>query len=194
MTIQDRIDEVVLAVRDALNGCQIPEKDKDRIENGVMDLGFQWQRANAFGRALCILLGLMRENYTQQLKVQFINECLDFKQFDELQKKENTGGAYALGQIQIPLFIQLVDLLAAQAIKGEAGLLPDKNGSVVGTYNGGNSKCYVETADKLPEETGTAKAPTREQAGVKTAARVAAAGKKTLAQIRKKATGAADGP
>ena len=39
-----------------------------------------------------------------------------------------------------------------------------------GAYNGGNSKCYVETA-----------------------ARVAAAGKKTLAQTRKKATGAADG-
>ncbi len=62
-----------------------------------------------------------------------------------------------------------------------------------GAYNGGNSKCYVETADKLPEEAGTAKAPAREQAGVKTAARIAAAGKKTLAQIRKKATGAADG-
>ena len=60
---------------------------------------------------------------------------------------------------------------------------------------------YGETADKLPEEARTGaddrtrveKAPARKQAGVKTAARVAAAGKKTVTQTRKKATGAADG-
>ena len=34
-----------------------------------------------------------------------------------------------------------------------------------GAYNGGNSKCYVETADKLSEEAGTAKAPARKKAG-----------------------------
>ena len=52
----------------------------------------------------------------------------------------------------------------------------------------------VETVEKVPDvDTAEKKAPARKQAGVKAAARVAAAGKKTVAQTKKKATRAADG-
>lgn len=122
MTIQDRIDEVVLAVEDALKECPIPEGDKDRILNGVKDLGFQWQEANAHGRAECILLGLVAEKYTNPLKIQFINECLSLKQFDELQAKEKSGSAFLFGQIPMELYAALIDLLMVQAIEGKAGV------------------------------------------------------------------------
>ena len=62
-------------------------------------------------------------------------------------------------------------------------------GSVVGaeTYQ----KLVEYLAERIRKDDELA--PAQKQAGVKTAARVAAAGKKTVAQTRKKATGAADG-
>ena len=97
--------------------------------------------------------------------------------------------------LDIVIGLKLVEYLAERIRKDDelARAEEEIQATGAGAYNGGNSKCYVETADKLPEEAGTAKAPARKRAGVKTAARVAAAGKKTVAQTRKKATGAADG-
>lgn len=62
-------------------------------------------------------------------------------------------------------------------------------GSVVGAETYQNLVEYLAERIRKDDEL----APARKQAGVKTAARVAAAGKKTVAQTRKKATGAADG-
>ena len=62
-------------------------------------------------------------------------------------------------------------------------------GSVVGTETYQKLVEYLAERIRKDDEL----APAQKQAGVKTAARVAAAGKKTVAQTRKKATGAADG-
>ena len=230
MTIQDKIDEVVGAVAGALEKSQIQEDEKAQILDGVKALGFQWQEANAHGRAACILLGLLDGHYSPDLMVKFVRECVELKQFDELSAKEIAGSYFTFKKIPMPEYAALIDLLMVQAIEGEAGEYQEKVGykkpkvelvydpAIADEYraeqeakageaaadksrNGGNVKHYVEVADQLPEEakadadnhTETVKAPARKQAGVKTAARVAAAGKKTVAQTRKKTTGAADG-
>ena len=219
MTIQDKIDEVVGAVAGALEKSQIREDEKAQILDGVKALGFQWQEANAHGRAACILLGLLDGHYSPDLMVKFVRECVELKQFDELSAKEIAGSYFTFKKIPMPEYAALIDLLMVQAIEGEAGEYQEKVGyekpkvelvydpSIADEYRAEQEakaedvKHHIEVADQLPEEartdtddhTGTAKAPARKQAGVKTAARVAAVGKKTVVQTRKKTTGAADG-
>ena len=151
-------------------------------------------RANV--RALDIVIGLIGGGCPQDMMRRFINECMDLKQDSLLDANMIYGMQYIGSVVGTETYQKLVEYLAERIRKDDELVRVEEEIQVMRTgtyYNGGNSKCYVETADKLPEEAGTAKAPAREQAGVKTAARVAAAGKKTVAQIRKKATGAADG-
>ena len=195
MTIQEKIDEVVLAVQDALKECPIPEHDKDWILDGVKELGFQWQEANAHGRAACILLGLIDGNYPAHLKTQFIEECLQLKQLDELAQKEMTGSYYTFKTIPMPLYAGLIDLLMVQAIEGDAGVYnPRDQGEGHGDQAGADEepKVVVEVVDRIPE---TGKTGRKNGPGVKTAEKIRKATnapvKKTTA--RKKASGAADG-
>ena len=150
-------------------------------------------RANV--RALDIVIGLIGSGYPQDMMRRFINECVDLKQDGLLDANMMYGVQYIGSVVGTEAYQKLVEYLAERIRKDDelARAEEEIQATETGTYNGGNSKRYVETADKLPEEAGTAKAPARKQAGVKTAARVAAAGKKTVAQTRKKTTGAADG-
>ena len=220
MTIQGKIDEVVLAVEDALKECPIPEGDREHILNGVKELGFQWQEANAHGRAACILMGLIDGHYNPDLCRRFVKECVELKQFDELQAKENAGSVYNFRMIPMPYYAALIDLLMVQAIDGGAGEYVEKteteeekkpevelvyDTAIADEYRAEQASkagkgATVETVEKVPDvdaakagQKATEKKPARKQAGVKTAARVAAAGKKTVAQTKKKATRAADG-
>ena len=222
MTIQGKIDEIVLAVENALKECPIPEGDREYILNGVKELGFQWQEANAHGRAACILMGLIDGHYNPDLCRRFVKECVELKQFDELQAKENAGSVYNFRMIPMPYYAALIDLLMVQAIEDGAGEYQEKSGSEDGekkrppvelVYDPAIADEYraeqvakagkeatVEVVEKVPDvdaakagQKATEKKPAQKQAGVKTAARVAAAGKKTVAQTKKKATRAADG-
>ena len=156
-------------------------------------------RANV--RALDIVIGLIGSDYPKDIMSRFINECVDLKQDGLLDANMIYGVQFIGSAIGTETYQKLVEYLAERIRKDDELTQGEEEIRATGAYNGGNSKCYVETADKLPEEagtdaddrTGTKKAPARKQAGVKTAARVAAAGKKTVTQSRKKATGAADG-
>ena len=156
-------------------------------------------RANV--RALDIVIGLIGSDYPKDIMSRFINECVDLKQDGLLDANMMYGVQFIGSTVGTETYQKLVEYLAERIRKDDELARAEEEIRVTGAYNGGNSKCYVETADKLPEEArtgaddraGAAKATTRKQAGVKTAARVAAAGKKTVAQTRKKATGAADG-
>ena len=158
-------------------------------------------RANV--RALDIVIGLIGGGYPKELIGRFINECVDLKQDGLLDASIMYGVQHIGSVVGEETYRKLVEYLAERIRKDDELARADEEIQATGdgTWNGGNSKCYVETADKLPEEARTGaddrtrveKAPARKQAGVKTAARVAAAGKKTVAQTRKKATGAADG-
>ena len=158
-------------------------------------------RANV--RALDIVIGLIGSNYPKDIMGRFINECVDLKQDGLLDANVLFGVQWITDAIGEDTYRKLVVYLAERIRKDDelARAEEEIRATGDGTWNGGNSKCYVETADKLPEEARTGaddrtrakKAPARKQAGVKTAARVAAAGKKTVTQTRKKATGAADG-
>ena len=150
-------------------------------------------RANV--RALDVVIGLIGSNYPKDIMGRFINECVDLKQDGLLDANVLFGVQWITDAIGEDTYRKLVVYLAERIRKDDELAQSEEEIQVTGAgaYNGGNSKCYVETADKLPEEAGTAKKTTRKQAGVKTTERVAAASKKTVTQTRKKAIGAADG-
>ena len=125
MMIQDKIDEVVFQVQDVLKDAAIPEGDKKIILDGVKNLGFQWLTANAHGRAMSILLGLMKRKYPEHLVPQFIRECVELEQYDELKQREDEGAAYVTGRIGMPLYSALIDLLMVQSINGADAADPE---------------------------------------------------------------------
>lgn len=181
MMIQDKIDEVVMAVAKALNECPIPDGDREYILNGVKEIGFKWQEANAHGRAACILMGLIGDHYNPDLCRRFVKECVELKQFDELQTKESSGSAFCLKMIPMPYYAALIDLLMVQAIEDDAGEYQEKSEGKEPEESPQKKtdakRATVEVADKLPK---AAKAPAK---------KTTASGKAT----RKKASGAADG-
>ena len=166
---------------------------KDGVTVTVTAADLPVVRANV--RALDIVIGLIGSDYPKDIMSRFINECVDLKQDGLLDANMIYGVQFIGSTVGTETYQKLVEYLAERIRKDDVLARAEEEIQATGTgaYNGGNSKCYVETADKLPEEAGTAKAPARKQAGTRTAARVAAAGKKTVTQTRKKATGAADG-
>ena len=150
MTIQDRIDEVVFQVQGVLRDAAIPDGDKERILSGVKELGFQWQSAWAHERALLILLGLIGQNYPGHLKQQFIQECLELNQLNELERKESAGSSMAYRTIPKEMWMDLIDLLMVQQINGEAGIYAEKEsdfGSAAQIMTSG----YVQVVDRVPD-------------------------------------------
>lgn len=122
MIIQDRIDEVVMAVVGVLKDAAIPDGDKEWILEGVKELGFRWQASCATTRALTVVLGLMRGYYPGNLKNQFILECAELDLYDELAAKEKIGNEYLLQQISEKEYATLVDMLMVQQINCQAGV------------------------------------------------------------------------
>lgn len=141
-------------------------------------------RANV--RALDIVIGLIAGGYPKDMMKRFIGECVDLKQDGLLDATMMNGVNYLMSTLGEDVSRKLVEHLAErirkddELAKGESEMA-DCAGTV--------------SADLLEDnETGAAaKTPAKKQAGVKTAARISATGKKTVAQTRKRATGAADG-
>lgn len=141
-------------------------------------------RANV--RALDIVIGLIGSGYPKELIGRFINECVDLKQDGLLDATMMNGVNYLMSTLGEDVFRKLVDHLT-ERIRTDDELTKAENemADCAGT---------VSTDLREDNESGAAaKTPAKKQTGVKTAARVAAAAKKTVAQTRKKATGAADG-
>jgi len=77
------------------------------------DLVNELRAARANVRALCVLLGMAAEKYPATLTPQFIRECVDLKQMDELKAKEDRGVAHIAGAVGPELFARLVELYEA---------------------------------------------------------------------------------
>ena len=141
-------------------------------------------RANV--RALDIVIGLIAGGYPKDMMKRFIGECVDLKQDGLLDATMMNGVNYLMSTLGEDIFRKLVEHLAErirkddELAKGESELA-DCAGTVSADLREDN------------ESGAAAKTPAKKQTGVKTAARIAAAGKKTVAQTRKRATGAADG-
>ena len=132
-------------------------------------------------RALDIVIGLITGGYPKDMMKRFISECVDLKQDGLLGATMMNGVNYLMSTLGEDVFRKLVEHLAERERIRKDDELADCAGTVSADLREDN-------------ETGTAaKTPAKKQAGAKTAARIAAAGKKTVAQTRKRATGAADG-
>lgn len=189
MTIQDRIDEVVALVENALGRCgDMTPEDREHVLNGVKDLGFQWQKSNAHGRASCVLFGLIDKGYSGEVLVRFVRECVQMKQMDEIQKKEVEGSYYTFRLLPMPEYAALIDLLMVQAIEGAAGVY-DPRINVYGGQGGQDDRepaqVEVETVEQVPDVKAE---PAKKAPAKKTTSRTAT--KKTTA---KKTGRAADG-
>lgn len=133
VTIQDRIVEVILAAEDAIKKSGIPEAKQEWILNGIKEMGWQWQIQFAHRRAAGVLAGMARESYPAYLRGQFIRECVNLKQYEELRQKEERGAAFLQSQLTDAEYEMLVDMLMKQAIDGAAGI-------------------YLEDEDEITEE------------------------------------------
>ena len=201
MTIQERIDEVVTAVQDALIGSAVSDQNKDTVLNGVKELGFQWQEANAYGRAMTILMGLIEEGYSPELKTRFLHECMSMGLYDELQRKEVSGSYQTFRTISMPDFAALIDMLMVQAIDNGAGVYVPM--AKPKTDDAAEADTVVVEPVSCDKETGagdvtgtekTASAGTQETGAKKTTGTRKTGVKKTTGtKTRKRATGAADG-
>ena len=77
------------------------------------DLVNELRTSRATVCALCVLLGMAAEKYPATLTPQFIRECVDLKQVDELKAKEGRGVAHIAGAVGPELFARLVELYEA---------------------------------------------------------------------------------
>ena len=141
-------------------------------------------RANV--RALDIVIGLIAGGYPKDMMKRFIGECVDLKQDGLLDATMMNGVNYLMSTLGEDVFRKLVDHLT-ERIRTDDELAKGENEM---------ADCAGTVLADLREDNksgAAAKTPAKKQTGVKTAARIAAAGKKTVAQTRKRATGAADG-
>ena len=111
-------------------------------------------RANV--RALDIVIGLIGSGYPQDMMLRFINECVDLKQDGLLDANMMYGVQFIGSTVGTETYQKLVEYLAERIRKDDELARAEEEIQATGTgvYNGGNSKCYVETADKVPDVPG----------------------------------------
>lgn len=111
-------------------------------------------RGNA--RALDIVIGLLAKRYPRDLIPKFIRECVELKQEDLLNTTRMEGLAFLADTLGTETYEQLVEYLAERIRKDDELARAEEETQATGTgaYNGGNSKCYVETADKVADVPG----------------------------------------
>lgn len=85
-----------------------------KTEERKMDEKTREEIRNARGnvRALSVILGLIAEKYDFYRGAQFIRECVELKQIDELREKEMRALSYLATMMDGELYAGLVELLA----------------------------------------------------------------------------------
>lgn len=94
-----------------------------RAAQGVRQLGHEWMETNAHARAAAVVLGLVEEDYDPKLATMFIRECVQFRQYGELKRKENSGTALLFRMLTMPEYAALVQLLLEES--GSLGYVPE---------------------------------------------------------------------
>ena len=108
MTVQERIDEVLRMVREALDPKMNDEK-KLEVLRAVEDLGYQWQNMNAHCRVLCICAGMMGRPEDEEF---------DPENEEQLQALESEGSAALMKEMGLPLYSSLVTEFTMKACGG----------------------------------------------------------------------------
>lgn len=108
-------------------------------------------RANV--RALDIVIGLIGSGYQKDMMRRFINECVDLKQDGLMDANMMRGVQYIGSVVGTETYQKLVEYLAERIRKDDelARAEEETQATGDGAYNGGNSKCYVEIVDKVPD-------------------------------------------
>ena len=100
---------------------------------------------------MMVVVGLLAEKYPQHLVGQFISECVELKQYDELNRKKQRGLHY-MDAVIGERFGDLVDLLAAKEMDYQLQQNPELR-----TWKDGDPMITgtVEITDRLPDDTYT---------------------------------------
>lgn len=145
-------------------GKNVENREERKMANGEMTVkvtaaDLPVVRANV--RALDIVIGLIGGGYPKELIGRFINECVDLKQDGLLDANMMFGVQYIGSVVGTETYQKLVEYLAEQIRKDDELARAEEEIQATGTgaYNGGNSKCYVETADKVPNALGDVYTP-----------------------------------
>lgn len=111
-------------------------------------------RANV--RALNIVIGLIAGRYPRDMMKRFISECVDLKQNGLLDATMMNGVQYIGSVVGTEAYQKLVEYMAERIRKDDelARAEEETQATGDGVYNGGNSKCYVEIVDKVPDVPG----------------------------------------
>ena len=100
---------------------------------------------------MMVVVGMMAEKYPQHLIGQFISECVELKQYDELNRKKQRGLHY-MDAVIGDRFGDMVDLLAAKEMDYQLQQNPELR-----TWKDGDPMITgtVEITDRLPDDTYT---------------------------------------
>ena len=84
MTVQDRINGVVERISKAIEKAKVPEEESNQIMEELAEVAFGWLEAKAAAETLMVVVGLMVDKYPPNLAQNFMRECVQFAQHDEL--------------------------------------------------------------------------------------------------------------
>ena len=108
ISVQEHIDETVALVRKALRP-DLPAEERDHILSAVQNLGYQWQQANAHGRAESIAVGVSRQPE---------DTVIDLSDESVLEKMESVGCEEIIRVFGLPGYSALVMHLVDRATGG----------------------------------------------------------------------------
>ena len=97
-SIQDRIDETVDLAMDMINRNSITDEQADELIVSIKDLGYQWQQANAYGRAMRVVAAIMSGAEWNPMKTSA----------EELKQLESIGSDAIFQAVPLPLYYMLV--------------------------------------------------------------------------------------
>ena len=163
-------------------------EERKMDEKRAEDLARQEIR-NARGnvRALSVILGLIAERYDLHRGGQFIRECVELKQIDELREKEMRALSYLATMMDGELYAGLVELLANDLTDDEVLMTGKADGEETGQAAAGGAKETGSASGRTGSASGrTGSASSRTKSSpTRTGSAPKKAGKKT--------SGAADG-
>ena len=116
MTIQERINQAVERIDVALHKSRtLPIREIRETMAWVFDAAITMIADKAHHDAQMILHGLIRDGYTPELADAWIRECVELRQFDELDRKKQEGEKVLAQLVSAEKYEDLLQLLAERA-------------------------------------------------------------------------------
>lgn len=103
-------------------------------------------------RALNVIIGLLSRHYPERLAPQYIRECVQHKQYNELARNEDDALSFMSSVYGADLFCQLVNLFEELDAKEEAAAKSQQEKASAAISQRSEARTAKAAADKKPTE------------------------------------------